>query len=232
MRGKAPQTASRTALRAACHGFIAAVTLAVWLWMVFRPVNGDILTTNGLTTLGLFTVLSNLLNGAGSAALLFSLTRVLRGKRERVSRGALLLKYIGLADVGVTFLVILLFLGPAVGHAQLYRNANFWFHLVLPVFSAAEFLLWERDHAISLPQTLLPVIPIVIYGLGYTANLLINGYGPWPDRNDIYGFATWGIPIGLCIFALIALIGWLCALLLRLPCRKGRNLDKSGDSPL
>ena len=222
-----------TAIRALFHFLIAVVTFAVWLHMVFRPVSGAFLVTNGLATLKFYTVLSNLLNGAASAVLCAELVLILRGKRGAVSRGAFLLNYVGTAAVAVTFLVVLCFLGPAVGHALLYHDANFWFHLVLPVFSIAEFLVLERDHRITFRQMLLVCIPPLLYGLGYLINLLINGIGgAWPNSNDFYGFAAHGIPAGLVIFAVIVLIAWLCGLLLALPCRKRKNLDRISPKPL
>ena len=43
-------------------------------------------------------------------------------------------------------------------------------------------------------SALIAVIPMIVYGTFYLGNILLNGRGEWPDTNDWYGFAMWGIP--------------------------------------
>ncbi|MBR1457212.1 MAG: hypothetical protein IJ594_08670, partial [Oscillospiraceae bacterium] len=119
------------------------------------------------------------------------------------------------AAAGLTFLVIAAFLGPLYGHRHMYSGSNFWYHLVLPLVSMLEFCLLDTRPALTLRDTLWAGLPALLYGAGYTVNLLVNGIGVWPDTNDFYGFVNWGWGVGFCIFGGIVLASWLLALLLR-----------------
>ena len=196
----------------------AVLVLGAWALMASRGKN-TALAAAGLASLKYFTVLSNIFNGAVCAVEAFQQEAVLKGRRSGVSRSVFLLRYVAVSSVGVTFLVVLLFLGPAVGLFKLYRGANLWFHLIIPVLTIAEFVLLEPRQEVSMKETFLCMIPELLYGTVYLINILINGAGSWPDPNDIYGFAQWGIPVGIGIFAFIVLLGWCCGLLLRLGLR-------------
>lgn len=208
---------SRAGVRSAMIlNFLTTVlVLGAWALMASRGKNAA-LAAAGLASLKYFTVLSNIFNGAVCAAEACQQAAVCRGRRAAISRSVFVLRYVALSSVCVTFLVVLLFLGPAVGLFRLYRGANLWFHLIVPVITIAEFVLLERYHGIRFKESFFCMIPELLYGTGYLVNILVNGVGKWPDSNDIYGFAQWGIPVGLCIFAFIVLMGWGCGLLLRL----------------
>ena len=199
---------------AAFNAIIFLMTAAVFVWLMFRTGNGT-MSTNGLANLKYFTVLSNLFEGGASLAAFISLCRVLSEKRDSVSRGAFITKLSAAACVTVTFLVVVVFLGPIYGYRNMYKGASFWYHLVIPVLAFAEFVLLEHFGDISLKDTIKSVIPVLLYGIVYMCNILINGPGEWPHRNDFYGFVLWGLPIGIAIFIGILFIGWAAALVLR-----------------
>jgi hypothetical protein len=142
------------------------------------------------------------------------------------------------AAVGLTFLVIIGFLGPLYGLLKMYRGANFFFHLILPLTAMAEFVLCpaEAETALNPAETTEPalcpaetaetatipfrwtlytMIPVAVYGAFYLGNCMINGIGEWPHTNDFYGFLNWGLPVGLVIFAGIMLAIWGIACVLR-----------------
>ena len=199
---------------AAVNAIIFLMAAAVFLRMLFRTGNGT-MSTSGLANLKYFTVLSNLFEGGASLAAAVSLGRVLSGKKERISRGAFITKLSAAACVTVTFLVVVVFLGPIYGYRNMYKGASFWYHLVIPVLAFAEFVLLEHFGEITRRDTIKSVIPVLLYGIVYTCNILINGPGEWPHRNDFYGFVLWGLPVGIAIFIGILLIGWAAALVLR-----------------
>lgn len=196
------------------NGLIAVIVPAAWVYMAFIG-HGNILSSNGIVSLRYFTVLSNILEAAASVWLLIELLRLGRGGRERISHGVFLLKFVSAAAVAVTFSVVAFFFGPLVGYGALYRGANFWYHLIVPVLAMAEFILLDRFDSVSMRETLLAPVPALIYGICYAVNLLINGIGSGPDTNDFYGFAAWGLPVGFGIFALILLLSWGLGCLLR-----------------
>lgn len=202
-------TAAKPKLQAAFNLLLALMVLWAWLSMVFDPSSGALLSSRGIASLKYFTVLSNLLEAA--ASLLFAVSLL----RNAASRWTLLLKYVAAAAVGLTFIVVMVFLGPLYGYPAMFVGGNLWLHLLVPVLAMTEFCLSFRDLKPTGRESLLCVLSPLIYGLFYLGNILINGRGEWPNTNDWYGFVMWGLPVGLLIFLVILLATWVIALLLR-----------------
>ncbi len=183
--------------------FIAAAVFISWGMMVFDVESGR-LSASGLASLKYFTVLSNLLCGAASVIYLF-----------KKSNGVRTFKFTATVAAALTFAVVLFFLGPLYGYASMYRGANLWMHLIVPVAAIIDLCVFDESCAIPFRATFSAVVPMLIYGIAYVLNLLINGIGEWPDTNDWYGFMNWGVAGGVLIFAGIALVTWVIALVLR-----------------
>ena len=195
---------------------LAAAVLGAWLYMVFHAAGGLVLTAAGFANLKYFTILSNLLTGA--AAILYAIS-LLRGKTPRWIE---LLKYSGAVSVGLTFLVVMVFLGPLYGYGSMFRGANLLFHMLIPLAAMAEFAFFLPFRPMHFSESLLATVPMLLYGFGYLGNILINGRGEWPNTNDWYSFTYWGMGVALLIFAVIILATWGIALLLRLANCKAR----------
>ena len=181
--------------------------------------DGTGLTSSGLYNLKYFTVLSNEFCGI---VMLIDLIRKALG-RDSVSK---YLKYMAVTSVGLTFAIIAFFLQPMYKELNMYKGGNLFFHLIVPILAMVEFVFFERedkDRFIPFRFTFIAAIPSVIYGFGYLINILINGKGEWPDTNDWYGFLNWGYPIGVVIFAVVILINWIVALIIRLLNHIGRK---------
>lgn len=209
------ETAKRTRAVYIVNIVIVVLVLAAWAIMAFFGKEGT-LASRGVGSLKYFTVLSNILEGAASAALVVSLSRVRRGRAEHVPHGIFLMKFVAAAAVSVTFLVVAVFFGPWVGYSHLYNGANLWFHLVIPVLAVCEFVFLDRFDTVSRRETLWTMLPPLIYGCCYAANVIVNGPGAEPNVNDFYGFVYWGLPVGFGIFAVILLISWGAGSLMRL----------------
>ena len=184
---------------------IAALALWAWASMTFQLDQHGSLSAGGFRNLRYFTVLSNLMQ-AGT-----SLAYALGGRPRR-------LKYASTVSVGLTFFVVLLFLGQLYGYPSMYSGPSFWFHLVVPVLAMADFLCLDREGTFTLRDSVLSMIPTLCYGLFYVGNLLINGV----KGNDWYGFARGGPGSAAIVFMAILAGSWLIALALRLP-RKARS---------
>ena len=184
---------------------ILIVVFVLWAWvsMTFRLGKYGYLSSGGLQELRYFTVLSNLFQGGVSFAYLI-------GRRPR------LLKYASTTAVALTFCIVLFFLGPLYGFETSYVGRNFWFHLVVPLLAIADFTVLDRDGSYNLRDSLFTLIPMVVYGILYAANLALNGI----EGNDWYGFASRGPGTAALIFFVILLANWVIALLLRLPRRR------------
>ena len=199
---------------------LAVVVFAAWAKMVFHIDENGVLSSSGLYSLKYFTVLSNLLQAIVSLAWAAYLGRALRGRAARPPRLLHGLRHAAVVSVALTFLTVVCFLGPVFGFRGMFSGANFWFHLVVPLASALDFCLLDREGPHALRETPLALIPMLLYGVGYVANLLINGVGQWPHSNDWYGFASGG-PVWSAVVFLVIILGTAgIALLLRLPRRR------------
>ena len=176
--------------------------------MLFFRDGDALLASSGVENLKYFTVLSNEFCGIVAV---WSLIQTIRHKDCPV-----LLKLVAAAAVGLTFLTVAAFLGPLYGYRFMYKNANFFFHLVLPLSAMAEYILLPvPKDGVPFRWTFLTMIPVFVYGTVYLTNILVNGTGVWPDTNDFYGFMNWGLPVGIVIFACIMLAIWGIACVLR-----------------
>lgn len=190
-----------------CLIFVAIFT--AWGQMVFSAEEG-VLSTRGLGSLKYFTVLSNLLQGA--ASLLYACRPV----RHVLPRPLRLLKYAAASAVGLTFLTVMAFLGPLFGYGSMFTGANFWFHLMVPLAAMADFCLLDREGSLTRRDEPLAMAPMLLYAMGYMANLAIQGIGDWPDRHDFY-FFLWNSKWWSGALSLVGMVlaAWLIAHSLR-----------------
>ncbi len=192
---------------------IVIMVAIAWCMMVFSVRDG-MLASRGLYAMKYFTVLSNMLEGIASIAYAWALVRTLRHGRT-ISREIHLLKYVSAVAVGLTFATVMLFLGPLYGYGAMFRGANLAFHLLVPVAAMIEFCVFDIDYPLPLKTTLIACIPMLLYGIAYYANIVINGVGEWPNTNDWYGFTAAGTQWTPLVFAIMLLATWVIAALLR-----------------
>ena len=137
----------------------------------------------GLQVFRYFTVLSNAL--CACSALAMAAAQI----GGRVSPGALLFKYLGTVSVTVTLLTVLFFLGPTQGYKNLLSGRDFYMHLVGPIMAIGSFCLLEK-RGMSLPEALLGLAPVVLYGIVYLYKVICAPEGKrW---EDFYGFNRGG----------------------------------------
>ena len=203
-------------LSLAMNALIVVIVLAAWLGMVFSVNERGVLTSRGLHSLKYFTVLSNLLACAASAAYGVCLIR----SGAAVPRGVVVWKYAGTVSVALTLATTALFLGPTArtGYLSMFQGVNFWLHLVAPALCILDFCLWNPDGPLTLGDSLLACTPMALYAAYYVGNLLCNGIvGRGGRTNDWYGFAAGGWGMAGVAAAIICLATWGMALLMRLP---------------
>ena len=186
-------------IRIILNAFLAVMVIIQWV-ILATGIPDSSFMSGGLRTLRYFTVLSNLLEAA--ACIIWILT----GNEK--------LKYVGAVSVGLTFTVVMVFLGPLFGYAAMFYGVSFWLHGVVPLCAIFEFLFCNRTK-FSQKDSFLAVLPMMIYGLFYVGNILINGVGEWPHSNDWYGFMSWGYPIGFAIYFFISFATWAFAVFLK-----------------
>ena len=175
--------------------------------MLNQHGDGAGLTSSGLENLKYFTVLSNEFCGIVAA---FWVVADVLGKKFPI-----LLKLMAASAVGLTFFIVAAFLAPMYPDLNMYEDGNLWFHLIVPLAGMAEFCLLKTNKKLPFRFACISALPVLIYGICYLVNILINGVGTWPDTNDWYGFLNWGYPVGIVIFAAIVLMDFGMAVLLR-----------------
>lgn len=192
---------------------IAALVLIAIFISVLRS-GGGLLAAKGFENMKFFTTQSNVFRGIVAV---FIAVSSLRGQ-DKGNRALAMWDYVSTCTVAVTFTVVFAFFGPLYGYMNMLRNANFFFHLVIPVLSMLEFVIFN-DVRIKMPKLLLAAVPPLLYGVFYYLNLKINGIGTWPDTNDWYGFVNWGFGVGFVIFGAICVVsvlaGWLLTIINR-----------------
>jgi len=151
-----------------------------------------------------FTVLSNLLCGAAS------LLMAAFGLFGRVPAAVLLLKYISTCAVTVTFLTVMVFLGPASGNfLETIKGPDFFLHLLCPLLAIVSFVFFEKT---SMPfgVVFLGTAPVLLYGLLYLYKVV---FAPAEKRwDDFYTFNRGGKwPIS---FTAMVLGGFIVSLVL------------------
>ena len=169
--------------------FIFVIVIINWIRMMLGLSNTG-LASSGLRSLKYFTVLSNLFEAYASTMWLYK-------KDEKI-------KYIASVSLSLTFITVVLFLGPLFGYRIMYIGSNFWFHLIVPIIAVMEVIFLSK-YTISKKDNLFALMPMFIYGLFYVGNIFINGVGSWPNTNDWYGFFTWGYTGGIVVFFVISL---------------------------
>ena len=201
---------NRTRLALALNVAIVVLTAFAWCQMMFgwgweyAPLAGL-----GLSTLKYFTIQSNLLSAVVSAVFA---VRTVRGGGRPVPDWLHGMRLVATTGVALTFLTVEAFLSPMIyGYASMHAGANLWFHLLLPLMAIVSFCFLEADRPMPLRWAFAATVPMMLYGIGYLANILANGI----EGNDWYGFAAWGLERTPIVFAVMIAVVWLIALGLR-----------------
>ena len=172
-------------LSLAVNALVAVAVLAAWIKMVFAIDEHGALTARGLSSLKYFTVLSNLLACAGSLAYAVCLVRLM-GSGAPIPYAVTLLKYAGAVSVTLTLLTVVLFLGPTAkeGFGSMFRGANLWFHLVVPLLCILDFCVLNPDGPLPFAASFVACAPMALYSVYYLGNILANGVGDETRWND------------------------------------------------
>ncbi|MBR1828952.1 MAG: hypothetical protein IJ781_05510 [Atopobiaceae bacterium] len=194
---------------------IAIISVLAWISVVRGRGDDRSLMAHGLRSLKYYTVLSNLFSGLASA---------LYAAELLLTHGAppqwlLVLKLAGASVVMVTFLTVVLFLGPTMGWTYMFKSGNFWLHLVLPLAAAADVCLFVPVGTLPFAATLAPVAFTAAYGVFYLGRILHYERERDGVVYDFYGFLRWGKDkIGLVVAVMLAAT-WLIAVSLWLASR-------------
>lgn len=188
---------------------LIVVLTAIGACVMLTNSREGLLIVHGVRNFRYFTVDSNILLGLVHLALLITAC-VRRGRTPLVLE---CLVYVATVATSLTFAIVVGFFGPSIGYGELFRDANLYFHGIVPVLGIVVLCVFHRRR-IPMRETLIAVIPSAVYGLYYTLVLLTRGVR-FPDT-DWYGFAQNGLGGSVVSAAGVFLVTWVLALLLRL----------------
>ena len=171
------------------------------------------LVKSGFDSFQFFTTDSNVLAALSSLVMIPYEVQILRGKRKKLPHAAIVFKYIGMTSVMLTFLTVMVLLMPTYGAVFTLLGTAFYMHLTGPLTALATFLFLETDSKIKLPETVLAIIPSLLYGAVYLTQVVFIGEknGGWSDFYTFNRGGYWYI-------AMVVIIGvtYLIAVLTRL----------------
>lgn len=163
--------------------------------------DSQLLTISKIEMFKFFTVDSNILMGIAS------LLYVLYHKKEK--KIIYQLKLIATTSVTLTFLVTAFYLVPTSKYPfwYFYQNSNLFFHLIIPILSIITFTIFEKNNQLEKKETYLGLIPVILYSLYYTGNILIHINQKSLIKNyDFYGFLIGGEKTIILVIIIILII--------------------------
>ncbi|MBR6476298.1 MAG: hypothetical protein IKS98_12755 [Lachnospiraceae bacterium] len=204
------------------------ILMCIGLYMMFSrhaQRNPGAFIESGFRNFRYFTILSNVFSGL--TAIVYIILLICRCKAKEGTLMSIL-KLASSAAVGVTFTVVLIFLGPLYGYGRMYVNSNLIFHLLMPLLAMAEFVVFptfgsEKGNIFSVKKCFYAGIPVVLYGIVYLINNIRGKADGATSNADFYGFLRWGYPIGILIFVVIVFIAVGIACFLRFLKKKIRS---------
>lgn len=192
---------------------LAVLVLVIYSVAKFFFASGDgNMEETGAVCFRYFTIDSNILAAIASALLLpYEFKRAV-GNSEKIPTALSILKLAGTVAVTITFVVVMVFLGPTIGYGKMFEGANIFLHALCPIFAIVSFIFFDGGNEISRKQGLPALLPVVIYGLLYFVMVIIitESNGGW---KDFYGFNMGGFwPVSI---AAMFLVNVLFVMLLR-----------------
>jgi hypothetical protein len=164
-----------------------------------------------------FTVDSNILMGIVSLLFAIKEIQLLKGKIEEIPFKYYILKIISTSAVGLTTFVVFAYLGPIskYGTVSLLMNSNLFFHLIIPVVSILNFVLFEKTDKIKFRHTFYGILGTVAYEVYYIINVLVHmENGKVSYVYDWYWFVQNGVWTAVIVAPLIILITYILTLII------------------
>ena len=175
--------------------FLALILTGTGTYVMLMGIDADEhLAADGWGSIKYFTVQSNLLYGVYAG--IFAVCELVCGSAEAVPQVMYLLKYVFTVGITLTMLTVLCYLAPVVekSYPPLFKGANLYFHLLVPLLGVIAFCFFEKSAEISVPQVFLGLIPFILYGIYYSINALSHAEnGQVSLKYDWYSFLAKGI---------------------------------------
>ena len=198
--------------------FSLIINLVIFLFLltgtIIAFVIGDgILTATFPEIFKYFTFQSNVYMGIVAFIYAYYQFLILKGKKDNIPHVLNVFYHVGVTAVGLTFLVVILFLAPGYGFDKMYNYANLFFHALLPVVAMINYMFLNKECHFKFIHTLFSAIPSFLYGIVYFIVVAsLNGYGD--IKIDFYLFGKDGPIVGLFNFVAIFSIAYIVGIIL------------------
>ncbi|MFT8870513.1 hypothetical protein [Liquorilactobacillus nagelii] len=172
------------------------------------------LKSQGTGAFLMYTIDSNLLNLIVNLLVLCSWIANVNIKKFLEHNILLTLRYTAACCLGLTFLIVILVLGPMMGYRQLLFTGPMIFnHLLNPLLAVGSYLLLNDQTKLNFRNNLLALIPTILYGIIIIVlNILKIIKGPYPFLMVRYQSLTttilWILIILLINFIVAKLLQW------------------------
>ena len=189
MRDPAIRSNRKQCLFALIGAAVVAVCVIIGVTMNLVTLYDENFDHMGIRTFCMFTVNSNIIAGFSMMLCLPYTVDGLRTGNYHLPDWVVVLMYATVSAVALTFLVSLCILAPVKGFVLIFTGSRFFLHGVCPVLSIVTFCCFINSHLVRVRETLLAMIPVLIYAVVYYVMVVVIGEknGGW---NDFYGFVT------------------------------------------
>ena len=178
---------------------------------------GDLLSISKFEMFKFFTVDSNILLGIASLVMLIFEGKLLKGKIDKLPTSVYVFKMAATVGVALTFFVTTFYLAPysVFNFFDFYKNANLFFHFIVPVLSIISFVFIENTNQIHFKHSLFGIVPVIIYAIYYVINVVTHIVdGKVSYDYDFYGFVKGGIESIGVVALIIILASYLFTVLI------------------
>ena len=194
------------------------ILASIIMFTGFKFMEGDlVLESTKIGMFRFFTVDSNIFMGI--VAIIFSIKEIelIKDKITSIPSKIYILKLIATVGVALTFAIVFGYLGPIAkgGIPSMIKNSNLFFHLLIPLLSILNFIIFERTDKIRFKSTFIGTITAVIYGIYYLINVLIHMEdGRVSTIYDWYWFVQGGVWQAIIVIPLVLGITYAISVLL------------------
>ena len=176
-------------------------------------VGSGALGSKGWTVFKYFTFQSNIFVGLVCLTYAIFQFLIIKGIIGKLPPVFLVFNHVGITAIGVTFLIVIVFLAPGYGFDKMYNNANLFFHALVPLVAMINYLFFEKEANIRFWQTPFAIIPCLFYGVVYF--IVVASNNAYGNLNiDFYGFGKDGPWIGALNFIIVLVIAYSIGLFL------------------
>lgn len=157
--------------------------------VIISALSKDEVFMGGTTVLMYFTMQSNIL-----MAIIMAVGFVLMLQKKNTGRFAGVFKYVGTVAITLTGTVFCFILAPMMW-SRAWNVQNVLTHVLVPVFSVADFFLACKEYVYKKTDVFYVLIPPLLYVI-YAAVGYVRGWEFFPGINYPYFFLNWGSKAG------------------------------------